>query len=49
MVNVGDIRVFYLKENRDRKARELEKMGYRIEKYSGLINYFFKVLAVPAD
>lgn len=48
-MNVGDIRVFYLKENRDRKARELEKMGYRIEKYSGLINYFFKVLAVPAD
>jgi hypothetical protein len=45
--NIGDTRVFYSREYRDRKANELEKMGYRIKRYDGLTNHFFEVLDVP--
>ena len=44
---IGDKRVFYDRDYRDKKADELEKMGYRIERYDGLSNYFFKILGVP--
>ena len=45
--SVGDRRVFYTRDYRDRKADELEQMGYTIERYDGLVNYFFRVIDVP--
>lgn len=47
MLKIGDVRVFYWEKNRDMEAERLEKLGYRIEKYKGLTNYFLKVLDVP--
>ncbi len=46
--NIGDTRVFYSQKYRDEKADKLEKMGYRIKRYDGLTNYFFKVLDTPS-
>lgn len=44
---IGDIRVYYKKEYRDIWADELEKLGYQIERYDGMVIHMFMVLSVP--
>lgn len=44
---ICDIRVYYNQEYRDIKAGELEKLGYQIARYDGIVNYMFMVLSVP--
>ena len=45
---IGDKRVFYNRDYRDKKADNLEKMGYCIARYDGISNFFFEVLGVPS-
>ena len=45
---IGDKGVFYNRDYRDKKADDLEKMGYCIARYDGVSNFFFKVIGVPS-
>lgn len=48
LYKIGDKRVFYNRDYRDKKADDLERMGYCIARYDGISNFFLKVLGVPS-
>ena len=47
---VGDKWVFYWEKNRDWKAKQLIRLGYKVKLYSGMLaNYYVEITGIDSE
>lgn len=50
MAKVGDKWVFFLEKNRDWKAKQLIRLGYKVKLYSGMFaNYYVEITGIESE